>query len=125
MPVKRAFWIMAVALVTIATKPAICVPPDKFHDLDLRPTDPNEIEGFHSQDAKGYNLRGMEWFKRGEYGKAIADYNVALRIKPKFAFAYCNRGQAWNYRKNYDKALAEDLQEALTQFSLIAGELRE
>ena len=38
--------------------------------------------------------------EKGEYDKAIADYNQALTIDPKDADAYYNRGNAWEKRAN-------------------------
>ena len=35
------------------------------------------------------------WKTKGEYDKAIADYNEALRLDPKRVVTYDNRGYAW------------------------------
>ena len=32
---------------------------------------------------------------KGDYDRAIADYNEAIRLNPKYALAYTNRGNAW------------------------------
>ena len=37
----------------------------------------------------------MAWSDKKEYDKAIADYNEAIRLDPKDANAYINRGMAW------------------------------
>ena len=42
-----------------------------------------------------------------EYDKAIADYTEAIRLDPKYARAYNNRGDAWYGKKEYDKAIAD------------------
>ena len=42
-----------------------------------------------------------------EYDKAIADYNEAIRLDPKDAAAYDNRGNAWQAKGEYDKAIAD------------------
>jgi tetratricopeptide (TPR) repeat protein len=47
-----------------------------------------------------------------EHDKAIADFNEAIRLDPKFASAYSNRGVAWYNKKEYDKANA-DFNEAI------------
>ena len=44
---------------------------------------------------------------KGEYDKAIAHYSEALRLNPKDADAYYNRGIAWERRGEYDKAIAD------------------
>ena len=38
---------------------------------------------------------GIMWKTKGEYDKAIADYNEALRLDPKRVVTYDNRGYAW------------------------------
>ena len=42
-----------------------------------------------------YNNRGYSWYAKNEYDKAIADYNEAIRLDPKFALAYVDRGIVW------------------------------
>ena len=42
--------------------------------------------------ALAYYNRGNSWLSKKEYDKAIADYNEAIRVDPKFAHAYINRG---------------------------------
>jgi tetratricopeptide (TPR) repeat protein len=47
-------------------------------------------------DAKSYNNRGVEYLNAGVIDRAIADYDLAIRLDPKYAFAYNGRGNAWN-----------------------------
>ena len=42
-----------------------------------------------------------------KYEKAIADYNEAIRLDPKMAAAYTQRGYAWEAKKDYEKAIAD------------------
>jgi tetratricopeptide (TPR) repeat protein len=42
-----------------------------------------------------------------DYDRAIADYNAALRIDPKYASAYNNRGIAYWGKKDYCRARAD------------------
>ncbi len=44
--------------------------------------------------AIDFNYLGLTKFKQGDYQGAIQDYNQAIRLNPKFAFAYNNRGTA-------------------------------
>ena len=64
------------------------------------PNDPNDSATEHLN-------RGNDWFAKQEYDKALADYNQALAINPRYAPAYCFRGAAWNNQEQYDKALAD------------------
>ena len=41
----------------------------------------------------------------GEYDKAIADCDEAIRLDPNCVFAYNNRALAWCAKKQYDKAI--------------------
>lgn len=40
------------------------------------------------------NNRGNVWRAKGELGKAVADYDRALKLDPRYAVAYLNRGVA-------------------------------
>ena len=42
--------------------------------------------------ANAYNNRGVAYGAKGDRDRAIADYNEAIRLDPKFAMAYNNRG---------------------------------
>ena len=48
----------------------------------------------------------------GRYDKALADYNTAIRIAPRYANAYVNRGALHHAMKKYRLAL-EDWERAL------------
>ncbi len=63
-----------------------------------------------------YNDRGVEWKQKGEYDKAMADYNEALRIQPIYREVYNNRGNVWKAKGEYDKAIA-DYNEAIREAS--------
>ena len=57
--------------------------------------------------AKEYCNRGVSYFEKGQYDKAISDYNKALEIDPGFAKAILARGVAYYYKGEYDKASAD------------------
>jgi tetratricopeptide (TPR) repeat protein len=50
-----------------------------------------------------YNNRGYDWYMKGDYDKAIADFNQALVLCPKYAAVYSNRGVAWDAKKEQDQ----------------------
>ena len=59
-----------------------------------------------------YNNRGEVYYRKGEYDRAIADYDQALRLDPDFAFAYNGRGSVYIRKGAYDRAIA-DIDQAL------------
>ena len=47
-----------------------------------------------SLDADSYVKRGLTYADKGQYDKDISDYNKAIEINPRDAYAYNNRGTA-------------------------------
>ena len=59
-------------------------------------------------DAHGYIMRAMVWrTEKKEFDIALGDCNEAIRLDPTSAYAYTNRGIAWEDKKEYDKAIAD------------------
>lgn len=54
--------------------------------------------------AEEYNHRGISWGEKGDYDRAISDFNKALEINPRYAGAYRGRGITFFYKRKYDKA---------------------
>ena len=44
---------------------------------------------------------------KGEHDRAIADYNEAIRLDPKYVFAYNGRGNAYQAKGEHDRAIAD------------------
>ena len=65
-----------------------------------------------ADEAGDYAIRGRDLLLKGEYDKALADYNQALRLKPDYAEAYNGRGAAWRSKGEHGKAFA-DFNEAI------------
>jgi tetratricopeptide (TPR) repeat protein len=62
----------------------------------------------------GANIKAEEFFEQGKkYSSvenadlAIANYSKAIKINPKFAKAYNNRGIAYTFKKQWDLAIAD------------------
>src|ERR1051326_2853861 len=64
------------------------------------------------KDAFAWFMHGSGWNEKGEYDKAIKDYDEAIRLDPKFHQAFNNRSVSWRDKKEYDKAI-EDCNEAI------------
>jgi tetratricopeptide (TPR) repeat protein len=54
-----------------------------------------------------YNIRGLDYEKRGQHQKAIEDFNHALMIKPNFAEALNNRANSYATIGQYDQAFRD------------------
>jgi len=74
---KRTFWLLTAMVLLLAA------------GCDTKQTDLN---------------RGIAYFEKGQYDQAISNYNKALEINPRLAFAYHNRGAAYFEKGQYDKA---------------------
>ena len=52
-----------------------------------------------------YNNRGLEYYHKGDFDKAINDYSKVIEIKSTFPPIYNNRGIVYNDMGEYDKAI--------------------
>jgi tetratricopeptide (TPR) repeat protein len=62
--------------------------------------------------ATAYNNRGWSYSNKDDYDRAIADFDEAIRLDPKFALALVNRGWAYERKGDYARAIA-DYEEAI------------
>ena len=51
-----------------------------------------------------YYNRGSAYMTKGQYDRAILDFNKAVKINTKFAHAYYNRAVVYAIKGEYDKA---------------------
>ncbi len=57
--------------------------------------------------AKRYFRSGNKHLNKGEYDRAIADYDQAICLDPKYVAAFCNRGAAYQGKSEHDHAFAD------------------
>ena len=62
---------------------------------------------FNPKIVEDYIKRGNAYGYIGEYDKAIADYDQAIKLKPHYAKAYYHRGVAYCKKREYDKAIKD------------------
>ncbi len=54
-----------------------------------------------------YYNRGVAYDEKGQYDRAIADYDMAIKLNPKHASAYNNRGIVYKKLGQSDKAMSD------------------
>jgi len=50
---------------------------------------------------------GNDYYRKGDYDRAIAEYNRAIRADPNYIIAYIHRGNAYYNKGDYDRAIAD------------------
>ena len=60
--------------------------------------------------------QGNAAYGKGDYDKALADYSEAIRLNPKLAEAYDNRGNVYQNKGAHDKALQRPHDKALADY---------
>lgn len=58
-------------------------------------------------DARTYYHKGNQLFEKGEYDKAIENYNMAIILNPTFSEAYFNRGLCYYNLKKFEKSIED------------------
>ena len=58
-------------------------------------------------DAKTYYKLGNDYYEKGDYEKAIENYNMAILLNPIFSEAYFNRALSAYQLKNFDKSIQD------------------
>ena len=55
-----------------------------------------------SQGCEAFDNRGDVFVEKGQYERAIQDYDEALRLDPKLSLAFRDRGAAYYFTKDYN-----------------------
>jgi tetratricopeptide (TPR) repeat protein len=79
--------------------------PNLAFDLCTRAIQSGALSG--SGLAVTFNNRGNAYQSKGDYQRAIQDYDEAIRIDPEAALAFNNRGSAFQHMGNYDRAIQD------------------
>src|SRR4029078_10631349 len=79
--------------------------PDLAIQHCTRAIDSKRFSGM--QLARLHYNRGLEHATKGQADRAIADYDAAIRLAPKYGDAYVGRGNAWGLKKDSHRAIAD------------------
>jgi lipoprotein NlpI len=79
--------------------------PDLAIQHCTRAIDSKRFSGM--QLARLHYNRGLEHATKGQADRAIADYDAAIRLAPKYGDAYVGRGNAWGLKNDSDRAIAD------------------
>jgi len=63
--------------------------------------------------ATAFDNRGVAYKRKGEFDRALQDYEQAIRLNPTNANAYNNRGVIYRIKGEYGRAIA-DYDEAIS-----------
>jgi len=68
---------------------------------------PVERAPLPEETSQTYFNRGVESSQKGDFKKAVSDYNKAIEVNPEFVVAYLNRGNSYSRMGELDKAIAD------------------
>ncbi len=80
---------------------------EKWDKLIPVATKLTELEKEYHYQAIAYCTRGSAYLYRGEYDRALEDFNKVIELNPKHADAYLSRGIAYSCKGNDDRSIAD------------------
>jgi len=94
-----------------------CSPKDNAKALPVRDVIVNkekqaELQKAAQAEQEKERAKADAYFQAGQYGRAIGEYNIIIRLSPRDYKARFNRGQAYGMLKKYDLAI-EDFNEII------------
>jgi hypothetical protein len=95
-----------IAVLPLATKPVIVI--SRSYALMRAPQTRLEVVAeFPALTPANFVQRGDRRRTQGDFEGAVADYGLALRLDPDFAWAYDRRATLWLDRGDYQRAIAD------------------
>jgi tetratricopeptide (TPR) repeat protein len=61
----------------------------------------------NSSNANPFNNRAAAYMAKGQYDRAMEDYDRAIRLDPNLARAFYGRGVLWERKNDLQRALAD------------------
>jgi PQQ-dependent catabolism-associated CXXCW motif protein len=77
--------------------------PLRTSEIEARITDPKYVAKY----TIGYNARGNDYYRNGDYDSAIEAYGKAIELDPNYAMGYANRAFVYRIKGDYDNAIKE------------------
>jgi lipoprotein NlpI len=62
---------------------------------------------YNDDELRAILILGNDYTAKGEYDRAITQYNKAIKLDPKEAWSYNNRGLAYHKKGEYSKAITD------------------
>ncbi len=104
--IAKGIGIITIAIFSYLTHSQLSIWTNEFTLWD------NNIRKYPDRSAHSYTGRGFQYLSKGDYQKALADFNKAIDLNPKYSRAYYNRGIVYYDNENYIKAI-EDYSKAI------------
>ena len=69
--------------------------------------DGSEAISLDPKFANAYNNRGMAYYKKNDFNRAIADFSEAIKLNPQNTQQYINRALSYSQKGNFRTAIAD------------------